>query len=115
LEHYEDSIHYEVEGYDADEFADKLSRYISCLQYSRVNEIEIKMDSEEDNGSGELFDLLAKSIREDVMESKVMEVYSCSFDTRAGMSAYHYYITKSGREITPGRMIELIESSSFVD
>lgn len=115
LEHYEDSIHYEVEGYDADEFADKLSRYISCSQYSRVNEIEIKMDSEEDNGSGELFDLLAKSIREDVMESKVMEVYSCSFDTRAGMRAYHYYIAKSGREITPDRMIELIESSNFVD
>ena len=49
------------------------------------------------------------------MSNKVMEIYTCSYDTREGQSAYHYFITKSGREIGPDRMIELIESSNFVD
>ena len=112
---YEEGIRYDLEDCDVNEVVEKFNKYISSSQYSQVNEINITMDSEEDNGYGDIFDLLVKSIREDVMTSKVMEIYSMSYDSREGMSAYHYYITKSGREIGSDRILELIENSEFVD
>ena len=115
LQDLDECIRSDVEYFGIEDFVDEMKKYITCERYGQVQTIEIKLDSEESNGNSNIFDFLASKIQEDVMKSKVMEVYSCSFDTRAGMSAYHYYITKSGREITPDRMIELIESSNFVD
>jgi hypothetical protein len=107
----DENIRWEFEDYTQDEVIDTLRNYVRELG----GMVLVECDTEERCSNSDLWDWLCDQVRQDVMESKVMEIHTATIDSRSGVDSSFGFYTKSGKWIGSDDIMGLVEDSKILE